>query len=247
VEIQVLFLLTNLAAWTVADAIFRGGTAHASRLVPTRTIGREVMWGAAFTVLALSTISFAAIGMGASFTWRASLLLVVMAAPQSIVEELFFRGVIFDAIRGRWGDVSAISITSLFFAFAHGYNPNVSPLALINVGLAGVLLGVLVVRTGSLWPSMVFHLTWNGILSGVLLAPVSGIGDASDSTLNLVPVMSQYPQLGPLLFGGGFGLEEGLLTTILLSLATLAALKWVRISPYVNAAVLRMKYLRSTS
>jgi membrane protease YdiL (CAAX protease family) len=248
-DIRLLFVLTNVAAWTIADAIFRGGTAPASRLMPTRTLGREVMWGLLFATVPLLIVASTAVGMGASFRWEADLALplLLMIVPQAVLEELFFRGVMFDALREQWGDVTAIVLMSVFFALAHMFNPAASPLALINVGLAGVLLAVMVVRTASLWPSIVFHVTWNSVLAGVLVTPVSGIDYMPDQALDLAPVIERYPSLGPLLFGSGFGLEEGLLVTILLVAAIVIAARTLTFSPYVTAAVLRMKYLRSTS
>lgn len=82
-------------------------------------------------------------------------------AYQSFVEEAIFRGWLLQQLRTRIGVLGAILFSSGGFAAAHTLNPGVSPLLLLNLFLAGTLLAVLVVRTGSLWPASVGHACWN--------------------------------------------------------------------------------------
>ncbi|MGB3560859.1 MAG: CPBP family intramembrane glutamic endopeptidase, partial [Geitlerinemataceae cyanobacterium] len=83
-----------------------------------------------------------------------------IAAP--IFEELIFRGFLLPALTAYvpvWG---AIALTSLVFAVAHLSLSEVLPLATL-----GMVLGVVYVRSGNLFASMLLHSVWN---AGTLLS-----------------------------------------------------------------------------
>jgi hypothetical protein len=102
---------------------------------------------------------------------------------------------------------------SVAFAWMHAVNPNVTPLALLNIGLAGAVLGWLFWSTGGLLGPWTFHTLWNFTLAALAL-PVSGM------TMGR-PVLSTGIRGAGLvaLSGGAFGPEGSALSTV-----TLAAL-----------------------
>lgn len=132
--------------------------------------------------------------------------LLAFALPAA-AEEALFRGYGFLALREGAGPVAAVLVTSLLFALAHGSNPEVGGLALVNIFLAGVLLAVAVLRTGSLWFATAVHLGWNWVMAGPLDLPVSGL-DAYDAPL--YDGLAGSPRW---LSGGAFGPEGGLAGT----------------------------------
>jgi uncharacterized protein len=75
------------------------------------------------------------------------------------VEELFFRGFLYDAIRKRWGMPSAIILTSGFFAYVHE-----SLFAFVPIFFLGVILAYLREKRGSLIPSITMHIIHNSVL-----------------------------------------------------------------------------------
>jgi membrane protease YdiL (CAAX protease family) len=87
-----------------------------------------------------------------------ALALVVLGLLVPLGEELLFRGLTF-ATLGRY----AVPGSAILFALAHGL-----PALLIQVLIAGLLLGELRRRTDSLWPGVATHATIN--LVGILLA-----------------------------------------------------------------------------
>jgi membrane protease YdiL (CAAX protease family) len=97
---------------------------------------------------------------GEWLTLLAALLALGRFVP--LCEELLFRGLGFAAI-----DRFAVPITATAFAIAHGL-----PELLPPVFVAGLVLGALRRRTGSLWPGVTAHATVNliGILAAVLTA-----------------------------------------------------------------------------
>ncbi len=53
------------------------------------------------------------------------------------------------------------------FALAHLFNPNSTALGLVNIALAGVLLGAAFYRPGGIWTACGAHLGWNATLAAL--------------------------------------------------------------------------------
>ncbi len=75
------------------------------------------------------------------------------------VEELFFRGFLYDAIRKQWGSFFAILITSGLFAYVHE-----SWFAFVPIFFLGMVLAYLREKRGSLIPSITMHIVHNSVL-----------------------------------------------------------------------------------
>lgn len=88
--------------------------------------------------------------------------LAALALVPAVAEELLFRGVLFAAVRARLGATVAVVATAIAFGLYHGSIYRFAPAA-----FAGILLGVVRVRSGSLWPAMAFHAANN---AGVVVA-----------------------------------------------------------------------------
>jgi uncharacterized protein len=80
-------------------------------------------------------------------------VLVCLVAP--IAEELFFRGLLFGALRGALGWIAAAVVTGIVFGIIHAGGTDV--VFLVPLGVLGFLLCVLYRRTGSLLPGMGVH------------------------------------------------------------------------------------------
>ena len=102
-------------------------------------------------------------------------LLLAGFLVQGGVEEWLVRGYIYHALRQRWRRSIAVLSSALLFAALHGLNPDVSPVALLNTFLVGVILTFLVERSGSLWSATLAHGVWNFAISSLISLPVSGV------------------------------------------------------------------------
>jgi membrane protease YdiL (CAAX protease family) len=80
----------------------------------------------------------------------------VIVAP--VVEELFFRGFLFQGFRQRYGWVNGALLSSAIFAVAH-----LDPVALIPTFILGVLLAYMYHRTDSVWIPILLHVLVNGM------------------------------------------------------------------------------------
>jgi membrane protease YdiL (CAAX protease family) len=106
----------------------------------------------------------------------AALWALLLLAPFAFAEELMLRGYVLTVLRKALGWRAAVGLTSVVFGLLHIANPGSNPGNIAMVILAGVLLGVLVVLTGSLYAATAAHLAWNWVMAGVLHVPVSGLG-----------------------------------------------------------------------
>lgn len=133
-----------------------------------------------------------------------AMLLLVPA----LAEEVLIRGYPLQALASAWGAPAALGVTGLVFGAGHLSNPGVTPLAAVNVTLAGILLGILVLRTGTLWGVVGAHLGWNWGVAFLAGVPVSGIVLREPALFRGVP-------RGPGWLGGGeFGPEGSVAATV---------------------------------
>lgn len=101
---------------------------------------------------------------------NAGLALLMLAIVPAVCEEVAFRGFILSGLRRRYRTPSAIVLTALLFGFLHVLLSLFQQL--FNATLLGLVLGLLAVKTGSLWPCVVFHATNNAlaVLTGMAVA-----------------------------------------------------------------------------
>lgn len=85
--------------------------------------------------------------------------LIVSGFLAPLGEEVYFRGFVYPYLRS-WGLPAALLISSAFFAALHFDLVRFLPLALSGIGLA-----LLCEKTGSLFPSIFAHSTWNIIMT----------------------------------------------------------------------------------
>jgi membrane protease YdiL (CAAX protease family) len=95
--------------------------------------------------------------------WLRAAFVFMGAVIAPIGDEALFRGLIYRALRERWGVWSGIIGSSFVFAVAH-----VSPLTICIVFLIGILLSYAYERTDSLWVPILMHGVNNGLMFALL-------------------------------------------------------------------------------
>jgi membrane protease YdiL (CAAX protease family) len=129
----------------------------------------------------------------------------------AFVEELLFRGYLLNNLLQSMNKWIALILSSVLFAIFHISNPDVTVFALLNIVLAGLILGLNYIFTKNLWFGICFHFAWNFFQGPVLGYDVSGLKLSS---------LLQQTITGPDLWTGGtFGFEGSLLCFLLLLLA----------------------------
>ncbi|MEC7525045.1 MAG: CPBP family intramembrane glutamic endopeptidase [Myxococcota bacterium] len=83
--------------------------------------------------------------------------LTIVAAP-AIGEELLFRGLLLPGLSYRYGDRVGLVLSAALFALIHG-----APALIAMVFVAGLVLGVIRQRTGSILPCVAMHGAFNAV------------------------------------------------------------------------------------
>jgi len=171
-----------------------------------------VLWVSGF-----ASIHWQPVGKVPLLLLAASLLFMLLVG---LMEELLFRGYIFQTLLRGIGPLMTLLITSLLFVLFHIDNPNWTLLSLTNIFLFGVLFGLLYLRSGSLWLPIGLHTAWN--FTQVLFhVPVSGL---------TVPFPTPFTTTltgHRLIAGGTFGPEGGVVVSVL-ALAVIALVTYSR-------------------
>jgi len=178
------------------------------------TLVFAIAWAAGWLSVELPTAAGLARGLAQGAT---ALLLFVLVA---LGEELMFRGYLQVNGQEAVGALSSLFLVSFGFGLFHVLNPNFRWLALINITLAGLALGYGRRVTGGLWLPMAYHLSWNLFQGPVFGLLVSGVRYGG--------LLSVTEVRAPLLTGGTFGPEGGLLATASLLLAFPVYYLWGR-------------------
>jgi membrane protease YdiL (CAAX protease family) len=142
--------------------------------------------------------------------WASFVFVSIVLLFGAAGEEMLFRGYGFQLLMRRWGPFATILPVSVLFAWAHSGNPDVTPLALVNTFLWGVMFGICFLRSGDLWLPIGMHVGWNWTL------PLFGV-NVSGFTMSVTGYVMEW-SAGTLWSGGGYGLEGSLLTLLVLPL-----------------------------
>ncbi|HEV8063053.1 MAG TPA: CPBP family intramembrane glutamic endopeptidase [Gemmataceae bacterium] len=94
---------------------------------------------------------------------------VIFSLLNATLEELIFRGVLYDAIEAEWGWRVAIGATAVLFGLGHlhGYPPGWPGTCL--AGVYGVMLGALRAQTGGLVLPIIAHVAADATIYVILV------------------------------------------------------------------------------
>lgn len=114
---------------------------------------------------------------------------------QCWAEEALFRGWLQPVLCDRWGVWSGLAVTTILFGLAHSVRTP-SPIAILNATLAGLMFGLLALRSGGLAAPIAAHFGYNWAEQSIFgLTPNPGV-DAMGSIFN-------FDLSGPAVFSGG--------------------------------------------
>ncbi len=148
------------------------------------------------------------------------LFFIVLFSMVAVNEETFARGYLLRTLMESSGKYWALLISAIIFAGLHGLNPNMSWIAMANLLLAGIFLGVYYIHFKNLWFSIGMHLTWNYFQGPVWGYHVSG------TTANGVLTLQETGST--LITGGEFGFEGSLVCTVIMFISIVALELWAR-------------------
>lgn len=123
-------------------------------------------------------------------------------------EEVLSRGFMMTALKTTRNKWVILLVPSVIFGALHATNPNVTLLSLTNIALVGILFALLLIKTGKLWAPIGYHITWNFVQGNIFGVAVSGTQTNS--------LMRTTFAGSDLLTGGAFGIEGGILCTVVI-------------------------------
>jgi membrane protease YdiL (CAAX protease family) len=153
----------------------------------------------------------------------------------ALLEELLFRGFVFQRLVDGTGRRLALVLMAVMFAVAHWGNPGMEGptqfWATLDTALGALLLGFAYLRTGSLALPIGLHFGWNWAQGALLGFDVSGFGQ----TGWLIPTLLDKPQW---LNGGSFGPEASIFSVLVDATAVLLIWRWKGITQQRSAKAL---------
>jgi membrane protease YdiL (CAAX protease family) len=167
-------------------------------------LGLALLGAGSLVLLATHNLEWTDVHFAATDLFTGLVLMILIA----FTEEMVFRGYILNNLMESMNKWAALGVSAVLFTFAHGSNPGITFIAVINLVLAGLLLGINFIYTRNIWFAICFHFSWNFLQGPVLGYEVSG--------LPLQSVLQPSFQGPWWLTGGSFGMEGSFVATGLL-------------------------------
>jgi membrane protease YdiL (CAAX protease family) len=174
-----------------------------------------ILWGTGTVLLVASAM--AALG-GLSITGLAvhggrlvssAILWAVTMTVLGLFEEFFFRGYLQHALASGIGFWPAAAVISLLFGLLHYFTkPRETLVDAATITLIGLLLCLMLARTGDLWLAVGYHAAFDYVALVVLASPNTGMPAGERAVGHLLQTSFSGPAW---LTGGDCGLEASLL------------------------------------
>lgn len=125
-----------------------------------------------FIALTVNIVSFApfAIRNGWSVIQEIWLLAIIFSITNAVLEEVIWRGALLSRFSEQLGEKWAVVVTSLGFGLQH-YSLGFPWLVCIAFSIGGMFYGGITIKSKSIIPSIIWHITLNilMVLSGLIL------------------------------------------------------------------------------
>lgn len=147
------------------------------------------------------------------------ILIIIGWMLQGFEEELVARSVLMNYFAAKYSVMAGIIINSLIFSLLHLPNNAFGILPAINIFLVGILFSLLFYVSDDIFLPAAVHSFWNFAQGNIFGISVSGTG-VSNSTLFKSTLLTN-----PLMTGGEFGIEGGLICTLVEGLVVIYLIK----------------------
>jgi len=186
--IVAIYLPTIGLFWNAARKLTPAPAVRFFPPVKTLTVLLALAAGVAASLLCLTLETWLSRAFGISFDLSpaeqamfptTAIQLVVAFAVIGFIgpfaEEFYFRGFLLQGLRQRMGAVPAVLVSAVAFGIVHFFmlvHPGLSGWVTTGEIVAvGLVMGVFVVRTGSLWTSLAVHVGYNCVVTLQMFLP----------------------------------------------------------------------------
>ena len=218
--IVVTWICTKMRNESLADVGLRINPTWFKQLTAGIAIG-----GLQIALIVALMLGFGGISLhfNSEWTWQLILSGLYIFLFAAMLEELLFRGFIFQRLIQGIGIWPAQLMLASVFAIGHLTNPEVNQdtivFAALDIGLGAILWGLAYIKTGSLALPIGLHLGWNWIQGDVFGFAVSGY----EKQGILIPILNDKPTW---ITGAGFGAEATLFAAIIDIVFIVILLRW---------------------
>lgn len=141
-----------------------------------------------------------------------AIIFLITFIIQSAGEEALFRGYYMSSMLRRRGALLTLTISNIIFMLLHIFN-GYDVLQLSGVTLLGVVLGLYMLRDGSVWGAMGMHAAWNFFTLSIISTPTepyqieyaffyADVSGNADILLTLIQLAVMLTAIALLLFAG---------------------------------------------
>lgn len=172
-----IILLTRLAGGDLGSIFLKKGDLRGGLRFGLTSFA---VFGAIFAVIAVLQSSashregLVAMGVPLAVLVAASPWIVVFIFANSLMEELWFRGIFLGKLKPVLGATAAVVVTALVFALPHAGAAYIAPFERVVfpavVFVLGLVNGFVMLKTDSIWGSMLFHAGYDLLVIIPLLA-----------------------------------------------------------------------------
>jgi membrane protease YdiL (CAAX protease family) len=149
----------------------------------------------------------------AAFSGSTLALAALAMIANTVTQEVMVRGYVQQTIQRQFGVLSGVIFSALFFLVLHLGAIQGAILPAISLFAAGILLGSAYATSRNLWLPIALHFGWNFLQGPVLGETVSG--QSLGGGWHLFNLSGP-----PLMTGGKFGVEGGLIAIVITTLGT---------------------------
>ena len=212
--IGVIFLLWKLFQKKTVKEL--GFTGRPSGFLAGAAIGAVIVVICAVAVIITGSVRFNGVLENIDVKMVAAMLICFIL--QSSMEEILCRGVVHQLLINKTPVPVTIGVSAVLFTIPHlssmaGGPPVIVSAAIVNTVLVSVIFSLITIRSGSIWAACGLHSIWNYILYSILGLNLSGNDEIAASVFDLTSVGSNV------LNGGEYGIEAGIMTTVVLAAA----------------------------
>lgn len=159
--------LIMLIAGMIASEEIRGGSYRTLGFTFDSFMFRETLIGSLMGILPIFILIIVYfmndwIDMQHNNQFELSAILTIISF--AIIEEMIFRGIIFQALVERFGMIKVSLLSAMLFSMAHLANPNYEPIPMLNTFLASLVFSYAWYHTRGLWLPILLHVSWNLML-----------------------------------------------------------------------------------
>jgi hypothetical protein len=238
--ISMLLASLMIESWRADSRAFLFGIQLDNQFFKNIFLGFFLVTFAYIVILAVRYFTNSIFTVNPEFTKVLLFKTIAICLLVATYEEIFARGIIFQALIEKFGVYASSIFVSVIFAILHLFNPSITVISFLVTFFASLILCAMYIQTKSLWLPISFHFFWNLLQILFLDSNVSGI-----YFVKYLFISKQDSIIEKWGFGGEYGIEGGLIVLLLEILIFIFVLKVPKTKPEINSLLFKRSLAES--